>query len=304
MNKPMPEVKHIYQNHHLDSTRWAHYMPREDDIIIATPYKSGTTWMQTIVTHLLFQDLQVRPVMELSPWLDNRVSPVQEVIDRIEAQTHRRVIKSHLPLDGLPYHSQVKYVVVGRDARDVFMSMWNHYSIYAPENYDAVNQAPGRVGGPFPPCPQDIREFWQQWITQGWFEWESEGYPFWSNLRHVQTWRDFKHLPNILMVHFNDLLENLAGEIQRIADYLEIDVSETMLAQIVHATTFSTMKQNAEKIIPMISFRGGAQAFLYKGTNGRWRTALTDEDLALYEAAVARELTPDCARWLEHGRGG
>jgi aryl sulfotransferase len=304
MAAALPEIKHVYQNHHLDSTRWQHYIPRDDDIIIATPYKSGTTWMQTIVTHLVFQDLQVRPVMELSPWVDMRVSPIEEVMHTLESQTHRRVIKTHLPLDGMRYSPQVKYVVVGRDARDVFMSLWNHYRIYTPATYEHVNETPGRVGVPFPTCPEDIREFWRGWMTRGWFEWESEGYPFWSNLRHVQTWWDFKHLPNILLVHFNDLLDNLAVELRRIADYLAIYVSEAMLAQIANAVTFSTMKQNADKIIPSISFKGGARAFLYKGTNGRWREALTDGDLALYDSAVIRELTPDCAQWLAQGRGG
>jgi hypothetical protein len=33
------------------------------------------------------------------------------------------------------------------------------------------------VGPPQPFCPDDIREFWQLWITRGWFEWENEGYP-------------------------------------------------------------------------------------------------------------------------------
>lgn len=304
MTAILPAIKHVYQNHHLDSTRWEHFAPRDDDIIIATPYKSGTTWMQTIVTHLIFQDLQLRPVWEVSPWVDIRTSPIEDVMTRLESQTHRRVIKSHLPLDGLPYYPQVKYIVVGRDARDVFMSLWNHYNMYTPATFDNFNNTPGRVGEPFPACPHDIRKFWEGWIGRGWFEWESEGYPFWSNLRHVQTWWDYKHLPNILLVHYNDLLDDLAGEIRRIADYLGIDVSDDMLAQIAHATTFSTMKQNAEKIMPSMSLKGGGRAFLYKGTNGRWRKTLTDGDLERYAEAVARELTPDCTQWLEHGRGG
>ena len=134
-------------------------------------------------------------------------------------------------------------------------------------------------------------------MTGGWFEWESEGYPFWSNLRHVQTWWNFKHLPNILFVHFNDLLRDLEGEIQRVADYLDIQVAVNLPAAIANATTFKNVKQNAELLnVP--------KTFFHKGTNGRWRDVLTKEDLRLYDAAVARELTPDCAHWLENGRLG
>jgi len=223
----LPEIKHVYQNHTIDSTRWDHFQLRPDDIIVATPYKAGTTWMQNIVLHLIFQDLTPRPIFDTAPWLDSRSRQLDEVVSRLEAQTHRRCIKTHLPLDGLPYFPQVKYVVVGRDARDVFMSMWNHHSNYTPDVYERANNTPGRVGDPLPPCPKSIRDFWQHWISRGWFEWETEGYPYWSNLRHVQTWWNYRHLPNILLVHYNDLLETLEVEIRRVADFLEIEVSPT-----------------------------------------------------------------------------
>jgi len=48
-------------------------------------------------------------------------------------------------------------------------------------------------------------------------------------------------------------------------------------------------------------FKGGAQTFINKGTNGRWRELLNEADLALYEATMARTLSPDCARRLEQG---
>lgn len=304
MTPTFPEINHVYMNHHLDSTRWEHYTPRTDDIIVATPYKSGTTWTQMIVQHLIFLDLAVRPIWDISPWLDFRPNPLDDVMGRLNAQEHRRCIKTHLPLDGLPYYPQVKYIVVGRDARDVFMSLWNHYNNYTPDMYERFNNTPGRVGPPIPPCPDSSRTFWREWISGGWFAWEREGYPFWSNLRHTQTWWDFRHLPNLLFVHYNDLLRDLEGEIRRIASYLGIAVPVELLPAIVKAVTFRSMKEQAEQIVPSAPFKGGPQAFIYKGTNGRWRNALTDDDLQLYEAAVARELTPDCAQWLERGRLG
>ena len=304
MTSELPTIERIYQNHTLDSTRWKHYEPRPDDIVIATPYKSGTTWMQIIIINLIFQDLQIRPYDDYSPWIDNRTADLTHQLKLLDEQTHRRCIKTHLPLDGLPYYSEAKYIVVNRDARDVCISMWNHHSRYNKDFLTFLNTLPGRVGHPMPRCPEDFRDFWQQWITNGWFEWESEGYPYWSNLRHVQTWFNFRHLPNILFVHFNDLLGNLEGEIQRIADFLDIPIADGLLPEIADAVTFKTIKQNAEKFNPGAGFvwENGANTFFNKGTNGRWRDVLTDEDLELYTAAVERELTPDCAHWLENGR--
>ena len=64
------------------------------------------------------------------------------------------------------------------------------------------------------------------------------------------------------------------------------------------------MKDKAEQILPQASemWTGGAKQFIHKGTNGRWREVLTDEDLALYRAARDRTLTEECAIWLEEGR--
>ena len=60
MNTHLPQVVRIYQNHILDSTRWNRYKPRPMDIIIATSYKSGTTWTQEIVRQLIFQGQEHR----------------------------------------------------------------------------------------------------------------------------------------------------------------------------------------------------------------------------------------------------
>ena len=300
----LPQLEHVYQNHHLDSTRWDRYAVRDGDIVVATPYKSGTTWMQMIVFKLLHGDREDISLWKISPWVDMRMTPVDEVMSGLEAQTSRRFVKTHLPLDGLPFFPEAKYIVVGRDARDVFMSLWNHYRNFSPESYERFNNPASLVGAALPHCPNDLRQFWRDWVTRGLFEWESEGYPFWANMRHVQSWWDYRHLPNILFVHFNDLLSDLEVEIRRIADFLEIDTPEDSLPSIVDAVTFKSMKNNTERLLPDIgrAFQGGAQSFIYKGTNGRWKKVLTAGDLELHQAAVERELTSDCALWLEHGR--
>jgi aryl sulfotransferase len=260
--------------------------------------------MQMIVLNLLHGGREGASLGDTSPWVDMRLTPLDEVMSRLEAQRSRRFVKTHLPLDGLPYFPTVKYIVVGRDARDVFMSLWNHYRNYNPDFYERINDSASLVGAALPYCPSDVRQLWRWWITRGLFEWESEGYPFWANMRHVQSWWNYRHLPNILFVHFNDLLSDLEGEILRVAGFLDIETPEDTLPSIVDAVTFKTMKTNAERILPNFgdAFRGGAQTFIYKDTNGRWIEVLTAGDLELYEAAADRELSSECALWLEHGR--
>jgi aryl sulfotransferase len=137
-----------------------------------------------------------------------------------------------------------------------------------------------------------------------WFSWESDGYPYWSHLHHAKTWWEFRHLPNIRFVHYNDLRRDLEGEMRKLADYLEIEVPEERWPAVVNACRFETVKANPEKVtqrnVGMI-WKGGGDTFIYKGTNGRWKDVLAAQELELYDAAVKKTLPPECARWLEQG---
>lgn len=307
----------------MDSTRWDAYSPRDDDIVISTSIKSGTTWMQVIVRELIVQGLDSHEASSSERILPQRVTPdrrplqdhsssfwleatfnreIGTLYETLEAQKHRRFIKTHLPLDGLPFYPQVKYLVVGRDARDVFMSLWNHYANYTDDFYKKINEASDLVGKPCPRCPEDIHAFWQSWISQGWFDWEQEGYPFWGNMHHAQTWWNYRHLDNIQFFHYADLLANPIEEIERIAEFLDIDVSGEAISTIVLYTSLSTMRQRRLEAEAHPIFQGGANTFFFKGTNGRWRDVLSDDELAMYEAAKSQVLSLECARWLEQGR--
>lgn len=303
-----PSVTRCYQNHHLDSTRWEVYSPRAGDIIVTTAYKSGTTWTQQILYQLLHGETDPMPAFDaVTPWPDARFLPItREALGPfMDAIPGRRFIKSHLPLDGLPYYPEVKYLIVGRDARDVFMSFFNHYSRYTDFAMSQFN-APDIVGAKLPRCPEDPRALWQQWITRGWFDWESEGWPFWANLGHTASYWPWRGLPNFHFMHYNDMLADLEGTVRSLCAFLGEAPSQAHLARIVERTTFRNAKAealaaDAGRGRKSMVFEGGAGGFFFKATNGRWRDVLTDADLELYEQAKRRVLTPDCARWLEVG---
>ena len=298
----LPERRHVYQNHHLDSTRWDYFVHRPGDIVISTSYKAGTTWMQGIVGQLLFPNGELEDPIERSPWIDARWFPLELMLNELGAQTSRRFMKTHLPLDAVPYRSDVHYIMVGRDPRDVFMSLLNHWGNHTPLFYQLINGVPGRVGDLFPQFEADVRARWRDWITRGWFAWESDGFPYWSHLHHCKTWWEFRHLPNIKLVHYADLLADLAGQMREIAEFLDIEVPAPRWAHVVEACGFEAMKRQAMRDDSMqLIWNGGAATFFNKGTNGRWRDMLTADDLALYEAAMRKALPPDAAHWLENG---
>ena len=115
------------QNLVSDSARWDGFEFRPDDIVISTPPKCGTTWTQMICALLVFQTTTFDRTLDLiSPWLDMQTRDLVSVRADLDAQTHRRFIKTHTPYDGLPHDPRVTYICVGRDPRDVFRSWDNH----------------------------------------------------------------------------------------------------------------------------------------------------------------------------------
>src|SRR5215211_1400451 len=116
-----------YRSIIADSARWDGFAFRPGDIIISTPPKCGTTWTQMLCALLIFDGPDFPAPLDLvSPWLDMYNRPLTEVMAALAAQTHRRFIKTHTPLDGLPLQPDVTYLVVGRDPRDVAISMEHH----------------------------------------------------------------------------------------------------------------------------------------------------------------------------------
>jgi len=295
-----------YQTWTNDGARWQHYRPRNGDVIIATYPKCGTTWMQRIVDLLIFQSPEPRSIYEVSAWIDMRFGPpIDFVIEQIEAQRHRRFLKSHLPLDGLPSYEQVRYIHVARDGRDACMSYFNHCRAYTPLMYEALDRAAEEMGGPAPRCPNDVRTFWRDWLTKGIGGGSSDGFPSLSFFDLETTyWRE-RHKPNLLLVHYNDLKSDLAAEMRRIADFLSIRVEPGIWPGLVEAATFERMKRQGTALLPQAGFvfEGGTDRFLFKGSNGRWREQIPVDDLARYDEMAASRFTPGLARWIEGGRG-
>lgn len=271
--------------------------------MISTYLKAGTTWLQRILSLLAFGPGPLPDTLwRISPWIDSRVAePLDIMIERFERQDHQRFVKSHLPLDALPYYPQIRYIYVGRDTRDVFISLWNHYRSYTDYAYKMF-AAGDPEGGPIPQCPHDPRDFWRAWITRGGFPWETDGWPFWSHHYHAASFWQFRHLPNLLLVHYNNLLTDPASQMRRIAEFVGIGVPAERWPALVDAASFETMRQQADKLVPetFLMFEGGPTRFVYKGTNGRWRDVLDVDDLACYERAAAA-LPPGLRRWLEAG---
>ena len=292
----MPTKSRELHNHHFDSTIWNDFEYRNDDIIIATYAKAGTTWVQQIVAQLLFDGAADLETAEMSPWMDLRVPPKEVKLPLVMAQTHRRFLKTHLPVDALVFSDQARYVYIGRDGRDVVWSMYNHHVNANGAWYDALNKTPGLVGPPIGEPADTVRQYYEEWL-------ERDGYPWWSFWENAKSWWAIKDLPNVYFLHFADLKKDMPGEIRRLAEFLDIEINENNWDDILLHCSFDYMKANATKSVPLggAFWDGGAKTFINKGTNGRWRDTLNEDDVQKYEQRAVQELGEDCATWLSTG---
>jgi len=296
-NVALPKKTREFESNHFDSTAWNGFQFRDDDIVIATYAKTGTTWVQQIISQLIFNGEEGLPVADMSPWLDLRIPPTEAKWAGLEAQTHRRFMKTHLPVDALVFSSHAKYIYIARDGRDVVWSLYNHHSTANDAWYEALNQTPGLVGPPIERPVDNIVQYYHEWLNR-------DGYPFWPFWENISTWWDIRDLPNVNLIHFSALKADMPGEIRKIAAFLDIKIDESMWKTILYHCSFDYMKANATPSVPLggAFWDGGAEQFIHKGVNGRWKDTLSEVDSQQYENLAVAKLGERCAHWLKTGK--
>jgi aryl sulfotransferase len=290
-----------YRSPDEDSGRWRGFPFRDGDIVITTRSKSGTTWMQMICALLIFQTPDVpRPLGELSPWLDWLVAPRDEVYAQLAAQAHRRFIKTHTPLDGVPIDRRATYLFLGRHPLDMAVSLYHQGDNLDRERMRRLTGARGPAG-PAPPRP-DLHT----WL-KGWIAWEGSPRDDLDSLPgvvwHASDAWSRRTDPNIVLVHYADLSADLEGEMRGLADRLGIVVPDDRWPTLVRAATFDRMRSRADVLAPdPVGVLKDRAAFFRRGTSGAAREVLSVDELEGYRRRVELLGPTDALAWLHHGR--
>ena len=282
-----------YQSHDEDSGRWLGFRYRPGDIVISTRRRTGTTWMQMICAALIFQGPELpAPLWRLSPWLDHTIVPLDVVYTQLAEQPHRRFIKTHTPLDGIPLHPQVSYIVTARHPLDMFVSLRHQLDNI---NHARLWQLTGRAAPPGP--SESLHDSLLQWV-------QNAGDPrvFPESLAGVlwhlsDAWAR-RGEPNVLLVHYDDLAADLEGQMRGIAWRLGIDVPEPAWPALTEAATFERMRDRADRLVPTQGIVKDTASFFRRGTSGAGREVLSDEEMAGYYARAAELAPPDMLEWL------
>jgi hypothetical protein len=277
--------------------RWTGFEHRPGDIVISTRSKCGTTLAQMMCAILVFgtPDLPT-PLSEISPWLDWDVEPVEAVHRRLADQDHRRIIKTHTPLDGLPLHPDVTYLVVGRHPLDVAVSLYHHAANIDRRRFSELSGKPPSAGQ-----TGTLLDHMRRWIDPDVpVDEELDTLP--GLLHHVaDAWRR-RDQPNVVLLHYRDLTQHPAQEMGHLAERLGVGVAEHRWPELVDATSFRAMKNRAAWLAPdRLGVLTDRDAFFRGGRSGDGTELLGAADVERYARRLAELAEPDVVAWLHCG---
>jgi hypothetical protein len=293
-----------------DNERWLAFPFREGDIVISTRSKSGTTWMQMICALLVFGEPDLpAPLAELSPWIDHTIEPIDDVVSHLEAQRHRRFVKTHTPLDGLPLDARATYVVVARHPLDMAVSLYHQGA-----NIDRRRLAE-LTGAPPPPAAPTARPELRDWLLD-WIDRDVEPRSSLDSLPGVvhhaaDAWRR-RAAKNVVLVHYADLVADLDGEMRRLAKAMDLapawlpradpprdSEADLRWQQLVRAASFEAMRDRAEDVVPnRLGVLKDNAAFFRRGGLGSGRAVLSENEYAHYLSRIGSMAEDDVLAWL------
>ncbi|KAI1297928.1 Sulfotransferase 1C2 [Halotydeus destructor] len=224
------------------------YRARDDDIFVVTYPKTGTTWVQAMVTLMLNHG--TFPHIELddaSPFLE------YQGIEGANNMPRPGIIKTHMSSVVLPWNPRAKYVIVTRNPKDQFVS-YAYQSINTMKFYENATMA-------------DFFELWAKGeIMYGsYFDW------------HL-SWLPYLGLPNILLLTYEDIKGDQRSAINKMAAHIGLS-QETVDLHMDQIMEKSSMKE-MRKIIKEEVLPNGYQ-FIRKGVVGGWKSELTDQQSAI-----------------------
>lgn len=277
-----------------DTRRWARFQHIPGDIFVCTPPKCGTTWTQAICAMLVFgsADHGKQPGV-LSPWVDAAFSDIDDCIAQVEGQTHQRYLKTHTPLDGIPFHADCTYLVIFRDPRDTYFSSISHRD----------NMTDEELANAVFPSGKRAFEDWLE-IVRPAGAWDVNSLD--SLCHFMNTYWPYRDLPNVHLFHYSDMKRDLRGAIARMAEVTGNELDETRLAAYTAAADFDVMKANAEQFAPEsgTGMWKAESAFFANGSTVQWESGFDQGQNAAFDARFA-ELVPDAdqAAWMLTGNG-
>ena len=205
-----------------------------EDVILAIPPKNGTTWMLHICHQIRMQG--VDPDFDDQANVITWIEATKNLLG-VDPSTKPQPAKPLLFLTHLPYADVPpggRRIYCFRDQKDATISAYYFLN--------SLLSLRGRVSLPM---------FSNLWLKS------VEG-----RLKDLLIWWEHRHDENLLLVFFDDLIEDYAGCVRRMAKHMRVDCDEDTIARVVHTTSHAEMslissKFNSHKLAKIIADKIG-----------------------------------------------
>ncbi|KAF3339831.1 Cytosolic sulfotransferase 15 [Carex littledalei] len=259
---------------------------RPSDVILATMAKSGTTWLKAIVFSIVNRyryatALNNHPLLNSSP---HDCFPFLHSIyeknsqNNLESMPSPRLLAEHLPFSHLPtsiIDSGCKIVYLCRNPKDAFVSLRHYLDKMMP------------IGCEMTPFDESFDLFCEGVFPFG---------PFWDHM--LEYWKEsIKSPQKVLFLKYEDLKEDLVGNIERLGEFLGCpfsvdEVKRGVIEEIVKLCNIETMKNvkiNKEgEHGKFVSFKNSA--FFRKGGIGDWKEHITPDMAKRIDMIIEQKL--------------
>jgi hypothetical protein len=265
------------EKHFIRQNPFRNYTPGKQDVFVMTYAKSGTNWMMQIVWHLIHHcEKEFDHIHAVVPWPDavlnsgtmkNYAIPLEKATAWRTAPECKRIIKTHLNWEMLPYSEDARYIAVIRDPKDVFVSTY----FFLRENFF------GRAT----PSVECMRRLFVNGKSPAGHSWARNAAGYWAQ----------RHRPNVLVVSFASMKRDLEGTVRKVAAFLDIDVADDVIREVCKRSSFAYMKTIDERFAPYRGAPWRTRAMMMrKGEQGNSSELLSTEQQLLIDENCVAEL--------------
>lgn len=262
-----------YRSYHLEATMAfrSQFSSRDDDIILASPMKTGTTWLKafcfSIVNETLAktdEDHHRDPLVENHPAVYVQTLEVQVFTAKpppdVSSMKSPRLFHTHLPYTALPDSMKTtncKLVYIARNPKDTLVSMWHFFDkLRTPEQ------------GPYP-----FEKAFDSFING-----VSHFGPFFDHV--LQYWNQSLKSPDkVLFLKYEDLKRDPIGEVKKLALFLGKPFADDKeVEDVIWRCSLERLKSlevNKNGVDPWVGMQNSA--YFRTVVVGDWKNMLSDE---------------------------
>ncbi|XP_060694030.1 sulfotransferase family 5A, member 1 isoform X1 [Hemiscyllium ocellatum] len=259
---------------HLHTLQSMHYAEEfkfhDTDILIVTYPKSGTTWMQEILT-LICSDGNQAPAKTIPNWIRTPWIEHYYCEDILQDKLDNRIITTHLPFHILSKslkQSNTKVIYVARNPMDIVVSFYHFHKM-----------------AKFLPEPGTFGEFLEKFLLGkvhfgSWFE-------------HIKDWLSHREEFNFLFITYEELKKDLRCSVEKLCKFLERSLLPDVVDTIVWHCSFTNMKDNQMinyTLVPNEIMDHQRGKFMRKGKVGDWKEHFTEEQKQHFEKVFQEKM--------------